>query len=105
MLPVAIDALKASVGFWCNLINAKEEMYASNAYKCSLNLPNGFAAKLKNALSKIGFSHVWENQNTFQKKKCLINAEGNKLAERYTDFCKNSLFNDQNNPNGNKLRT
>ena len=82
----------------------KKDTYASNAYKCSLNLNNGFAVKLKNVLSKIGFNHVWENQNTFSKK-CLINAVGNKLAERYTDFWKDSLFNDQNNPNGNKLRT
>ena len=104
MFPIAIDALKASVGFWFHLVNAKEHSFVMNAYKCSLNLANSFAAKMKRLFLKLGFDHIWDNQNSFSKKK-LIKAIGNKMSEKYVDFWKNSPFNDQNNPNGNKLRT
>ena len=55
-------------------------------------------------LSKLNFTHVWENQCTFSKKRLLL-AIVKKLNENYIIFGRKCLFNDDNSINGNKIRT
>ena len=47
IFPIAIDEIKASVGYWFHLVYVKEQSYAKNANKCSTNISIGFAAKIK----------------------------------------------------------
>ncbi len=67
IIPISIDALKLTVGFWLHIVNSKESTLVNKAYKmnCSFNL--SFSSKLQMFFDKISFGHVWEKQNTFQK--------------------------------------
>ena len=103
MYPISIEALKASVGFWLHVINSKESLMC-NVYKANQQISEGFASKIKILLSKLHFTHVWENHSTYSKKR-LLNAITRKLKENYIDFWRKSLFNDDNSIHGNKLRT
>ena len=82
------------------------ESMVKKAYNENLNFPNGFCSKLKVLLGKLGFQHVWENQNTMSKKKLLFSFQ-KKLEEEFIKYWKQALFCDSNNGNshGNKLRT
>lgn len=103
MYPISIQALKSSIGFWLHVIDSKQPLLY-DAYEANKNLPEGFASKIKNLLSKLNFSHVWENQSTLSKKR-LVYAFTEKLSDNYVEFWKKSLFNDDNTTHGNKLRT
>ena len=60
---------------------------------------------LKSFLHNIGFSHLWNNQNTFSKKR-FLHAVVNKLKDSYIHFWKSKIYDDsKNQPNGNKLGT
>ena len=105
MYPIGIQALKSSVGFWLHILKSNEnESLLYNVYKANKQLNDGFASKVKMLLSKLNFTHVWENQCTFSKKRLLL-AIVKKLNENYIIFWRNCLFNDYNSINGNKLRT
>ena len=70
MYPIGIQALKSSVGFWIHILKSNEnESLLYNVYKANKQLNDGFASKVKMLLSKLNFTHVWENQCTFSKKK------------------------------------
>jgi hypothetical protein len=59
---------------------------------------------LKQLFSIIGFSHIWENQDTFSKSKLLFSVT-KQLENRYIEHWKTLLFIDDNKSGGNKLRT
>ena len=80
VLPLVIFGLQASTNFWVHLLNLQEDSLAYQSYKDSMNFPKGFAQKFKIFLHNIGFSHLWNNQNTFSKKR-LLHAVVNKLKE------------------------
>ena len=58
---------------------------------------------MKQLFSIIGFSHIWENQDTFSKSKLLFSVR-KQLENIYIEHWKTLLFND-NKSGGNKLRT
>ena len=88
-----------------HLLNLQEDSLAYQSYKDSMNFPKGFAQKFKIFLHNIGFSHIWNNQNTFSKKR-LLHAVVNKLKDSYIHFWTSKIYDDsKNQPNGNKLRT
>ena len=90
------------LSFWIYL---KEISLAYQSYQDSMNFPKGFAQKFKIFLHNIDFSHIWNNQNTFSKKR-LVHAVTNKLKDSYIKFWKNKIHDDsKNQSNGNKLRT
>lgn len=60
--------------------------------------------KIELFLSTLNFSHIWENQKTFSKRR-LFHAIDKKLNEGYLHHWKESMFCDKNLINGNKLRT
>ena len=101
LFPLSLSAIKATIGFWDHLIKADENSIAKKAYKVNLQLKDSFCGILEKLFQKLGFNHVWDNQGTFSKNR-LIHAINKKLEERYTQFWKESLFDDSNNPN--KLR-
>jgi hypothetical protein len=62
----------------------------STAYKASLLLPNGFAKKIELFLSTLNFSHIWENQKTFSKRRLFHATIDKKLNEGYLHY--NNIF-------------
>jgi hypothetical protein len=60
--------------------------------------------KIELFLSTLNFSHIWENQKTFSKRR-LFHAIDKKLNEGYLHHWKENMFCDKNLINGNKLRT
>ena len=104
LLPLSIQGLKLSVGFWHHVLDSSDNSLVKNAYLDSKNINTGFSSKVKLLFQKINFTHVWENEGTF-KIKALMRAVWRKLKERFISFWQNNLFNDDHNPNGNKIRT
>ena len=64
---------------------------------------NGFCQKLEFFMKDLGFSHIWENQNTFSKRQ-LVKSVGNKLQERYVRYWK-IIFDEDSGVYCSKLRT
>ena len=104
LMPVAIDALKLSVGFWLHVINSQNNLLVNKAYTENMKLTNSFTSKMEQVFKKAGFHSVWLNQNTFSKKRLLFSFQ-KRLQEKFVSFWKNSIFMDENKPNKNKLRT
>ena len=71
MYAVSIQPLKLSISFWLHVLNSGENSLVSAAYKASLLLPNEIAKKIELFLSTFDFSHIWEEQNTFSKRRLL----------------------------------
>ena len=67
------------------------ESMVKKAYNENLNFPNGFCSKLKVLLGKLGFQHVWENQNTMSKKKKYFFSFQKKLQEEFIKYWKQAL--------------
>ena len=67
--PLAILGLQASANFWVHLVNSNKSSLAYQAYQDSMNCPKGFARKFMTFLHNINFSHLWNYQNTFSKKR------------------------------------
>lgn len=103
-MPLAIDALKLSIGSWCHVLNADKDVLAHLAYKENIKLKNSYASKLKLLFYKLGFNHTWENQTTFSKKR-LVFSFGKKMYDCFCSYWNKCLHDDNNKPNGNKLRT
>ena len=105
IFPLAISGLQASANFWVHLVNSRMSSLAYLAYQDSMNCPKGFARKFKTFLHNINFSHLWNYQNTFSKKR-FLHSVVNKLKNSYINFWKDKIHDDsKNQPNGNKLRT
>ena len=103
VVPISVDALKLSVGFWLHLVNSHNSSLVNNAYKVNYTLNLSFSNKLRMLFEKISFSHVWQNQNTFHKNK-LLKAVYNKLKDNFIKFWRTDIFRDSDKGK-NKLRT
>ena len=55
-------------------------------------------------MKDLGFSHIWENQNTFSKRH-LVKSVGKKLQERYVRYWKRIFEEDSDVYCSSKLRT
>jgi hypothetical protein len=104
LLPIYIYGFKASVGYWYHIKKCNDSSIVKNAYLDSIHLNKGFGFNFKMLLNKIGFQHVWHNQDTFSINS-LTKAVFTKLRDRYLNYWYANLHNDEGNPNGNKLRT
>ena len=65
--PLPISSLKMMIGFWYHIINANANKLIKIAYEANMKIKNGFCQKLELFMKDLGFSHIWENQNTFSK--------------------------------------
>jgi hypothetical protein len=83
VIPISIDAIKLSVGFWNHLVNSDDVSLIEQAYKFNFKHKLPYTSKIRLLLKKLGFCHVWENQNTFSKNK-LLNAIYNKQRNPHT---------------------
>ena len=104
VIPISIDAIKLSVGFWNHLVNSDDVSLIEQAYKFNFKHKLPYTSKIRLLFKKLGFCHVWENQNTFSKNK-LLKAVYNKLSNNFISYWKRELYNDDNKTNKNKLRT
>ena len=104
LLPLSIQALKHAVGYWHHIFQINEQSIVKNAYIDSKCTKKAFAKILSYSFKKINFTHVFENESTFNIK-ALMRAVFRVLNERFINFWYTNMHNDDNNPNGNKLRT
>ena len=102
--PLIISEIASCVNFWLHVVKSSDNSLLSKAY---LEQYNSSGVKyiwvrfVKTVLIDLGFSHVWENQCSFNSS-ALISCIKNKLKERYLLFWEKSI----QSVNGmNKLRT
>ena len=103
VIPISIDALKLTVGFWLHLVNSHDSSLVNKAYNLNYTLNLSFSNKMRILFEKISFSHVWQNQNTFHKNK-LLKAVYNKLKDNFLNFWRTGIARDPEKGK-NKLRT
>ena len=93
IFPLAVSGLQASANFWMHLVNSNMSYLAYQAYQDSMNCPKGFARKFKTFLHNINFSHLWDYQNTFSKKR-FLHSVIKKLKNSYINFWKEKIHDD-----------
>ena len=85
--------------FWstgsAHLVNLKEGYSAYQSHEDSMNFPKGFARIFKTFSHTIYFSNLWNTKNLFSKKK-LLHSVVNKLTNRYINFWKDTIHDDNN---------
>lgn len=105
MIPCSADALKLSVGFWYHINNSSSDSLSHKIYQSgSLNNSDWYREKLKLLFNKIGFQHVWNNQNSFSKNR-LTHAVFKNIKNDFIKFWKDSISKNVEAETGNKLRT
>ena len=102
--PLIIGGIASCISYWLHVICSNRENLASKAYLEQFNSSGEKYAWLnfvKRVLCHLGFSHVWNNQSTFNISSFLLSIK-NKLKERYISYWNNRI----NSNNGmDKLRT
>lgn len=94
--PLLITILTSCLNFWIHITQSNTDTLLTKAYMEQLN---GSADKsrwilfIKNILYDLGFSHVWDNQSTFNSF-ALLNAIKHKLKERYISFWHKRILSD-----------
>ena len=88
--PLYISCLKLMIGFWIHIINSSANSLINISYHANKLIKNGFCQQLEKFLKDIGFHHVWNNQNTFSKRR-LMKSVDNKLQENYVRHWKRTL--------------
>ena len=104
LFPLAISAIRAELSFWLHTINMDDTFLVKNAFSDNFIPKDSFCGKIKLLLDRLGFSHVWDNQDTFSKTRFLRAVE-EKLKQDFIDYWKLKILDDDNKVNGNKLRT
>ena len=85
-----MSSIASCVNFWFHVVKSSDKSLLSKAY---LEQYNSSGVKyiwvrfVKTVLTDLGFSHVWENQGSFNSS-ALISCIKNKLKERYLLFWK-----------------
>ena len=83
--PLIISAIASCINFWIHTVQSGSESIISKAYLEQLNSPSlksTWLCFIKNILTDLGFSHVWENQGTFNITS-LVTCIKAKLKERF----------------------
>ena len=99
-----ISDIASCINFWLHTVQSKSESLISEAYWEQLNnsgVKSLWLNFVKNVLEDLGFSHVWENQSTFNASS-LLTCIKNKLKERFLSFWNKRLNSDDGME---KLRT
>lgn len=102
--PLIISCISACLNFWVHVINSKNDTLVSKAYHEQITSSRNkyiWSDFVKNVLYDLGFSHVWDNQSTFNSSSLLLSIR-NKLKERYISFWKKRM---NSNVGMDKLRT
>ena len=91
MIPCSVDAIKLCVGFWHHVVNSNPDSLINKIYLSSVNNNSDwYRIKMKLLFDKVGFNHVWENQNSFSKNR-LTYAIYKKLRNNFIKFWEESI--------------
>lgn len=109
LFPLALDAMKSTIGFWLHLLEAKSETLIYHSYEENKNMSNSLCNKIRICLIENGFEHVWTNQSTFSKNKLLFSFK-KILEKKFISYWEHLLHSNKSQQNkqkdmGNKLRT
>jgi cytolysin (calcineurin-like family phosphatase) len=86
MIPCSVDAVKLCVRFWHHVVNSNPDSLINKIYSSSVNNNSDwYRIQMKLLFDKVGFNHVWENQDSFNKN-CLTYAIYKKLRNYFTRF-------------------
>lgn len=91
--PLIISCITACINFWLHVIYSKNDALIFKAYQEQINSTSGKHVWLdfvRRVLNDLGFSHVWNNQCTFESASLILSIR-NKLKDRYILFWKNHL--------------
>ena len=86
--PVSIYIMSQAVKFWFHLLQLPKNSLAHKSLSEASSLNNNWILCIRNILSQFGFSHVWDNQATFNVDN-LINALKLKMQQHYTSWWSN----------------
>ena len=86
--PMLVSVIARCISFWIHTIQSTNESLLSKAYWEQCNNPvlkSSLLSFVKNVLTDLGFSHVWNNQSTFNAS-ALLTCIKTKLKERFISF-------------------
>ena len=95
--PLIFSILTSCVNFWLHIIQSNTDSLLQKAYQEQMNGSNDKSIWLqfvKSLLYDLGFSHVWNNQYTFNAS-VLLSSVKNKLKERFVSFWKKRLSSEE----------
>lgn len=102
--PLIISTITSCINFWLHTIQSNTDSLLQKAYQEQVNssINNSIWLQfVKSLLYDLGFSHVWNNQCTFNASALLFSIK-NKLKERFISFWKKRLSSEEGMK---KLRT
>lgn len=92
--PLSINIIGQIFMYWIHIITTKETSHVNRIYNLQkTNLEcngNSWVFFIKTLMHKLGLTHVWKNQHTFNKHK-LKHVIINKLQHEYIRFWKNHV--------------
>ena len=83
--PLIISVITSCINFWIHAVQSSNDSLISKAYWEHFNnqtMKSSWLSFIKNILSELGFSHVWNNQGTFNSAS-LVKCIKSKLKERF----------------------
>ena len=86
--PMLISVIARCINFWIHTIQSSNESLLSEAYWEQCNNPvlkSSWLSFVKNVITDLRFSHVWNNQSTFNAS-ALLTCIKTKLKERFISF-------------------
>ena len=95
--PMALSVIKSIIRFWYHIIEAPDTSIVKMTYMDGLDSKTTLVKRIEKLFDIAGFTHVWENQNTFSKKKNtfsikrLERALVDKFKERYLTYWRESF--------------
>ena len=88
--PMALSAIKSIIRFWYHIIEAPDTSIVKMTYMDGLDSKTTLVKRIEKLFDIAGFTHVWENQNTFSIKR-LDRALVDKFKERYLNYWRESV--------------
>ena len=94
--PLIISVITSCINFWLHTVQSTSESLVSEAYWEQCNNPgvkSMWLCFVKNVLTDLGFSHLWDNQCTFNTS-AILTCIKNKLKERFILYWEKCLISD-----------
>ena len=66
---MALSVIKSIIRFWYHIIEAHDTSIIKMTYMDGLDSKTALVKRIEKRFAIVGFTHVWENQNTFSVKK------------------------------------
>ena len=96
--PLIISVLENCINFWLHTIQSNTDSLLQKAYPeqkgSSVNNKNIWEQFVRSLLHDLGFSHIWNNQSTFNASALLFSVK-NKLQEIFIAFRIKRLSNEE----------